>query len=862
MITTESHSFGDWLRRRRKALDWTQAELARRVNCTAATIRKIEADERKPSRQLAELLLAQLQVPADQHAAFLHAARHAIAPDDVSLASATTLAARSLNNLPAPLTALIGREHDAAILRNCVLTHDTRLVTLIGPPGIGKTRLSLQVATDLQADFADGVFFVPLASITNPNLVAPVIEQTLGLVRTDQRSDLERLKEGINDRQLLIVLDNFEQIIEAASIAPELLAACPRLKLIVTSRESLRVPGEWLYPVPTLTIPDETQSKRLSFEVATDFSALRLFIERARAVRPDFALTSDNFRTVATICRQLDGLPLAIELIAARIRLMSPQALLSRLTSDFMLRADGMRGVSFRQKTLHQAIAWSYDLLDLEEQKLFAALSVFSGGFTPEAAQAVTQIPNVIAGLTSLLDKSLLVRAPTAHDEVRFSQLVMIRDFALDRLRERHEEAALRDRLLVYFLDLAEVGDQKMRGPDQVEWGARLENEYDNFRAALEWSVSTAKSESALRLLCALGWPWEVGGHYREARTWLDKIRALPDISNYPDRYARLLNHVGRFNLTLGNGSDGRDLLEESEAISQKLGSNGSLSLAEALNWQGLHRIWFDHDPRAAKAIFARSLELNKQSADPHGVALSTFHLGIAEIDLTEYESALAHLEKSLTLFRQYGDLFFIARVSLYLGYLFLNQRNYDQARSFFEQHLKIDTQIQYWDGMADGWYNLGNLFRQQSKYEQASRCYEESVIVRREHGLDRYYATYDSGLLALYCNDYTLAAQRFTHLLSLVRNSDKQENVGALLTGSAAVAGGIDQPERAARLSGAAQAYFEIRDDRIPPLDQAEFDRHIQIARQQLGEARFAALQAEGHALSLDKAIELALSE
>ena len=426
-------SFGDWLRRRRRALDWTQAELARRVNCAAATIRKIEADERKPSRQLAELLFAQLGVPAAQRPALLHAARYSIAPDDVPLDSPAMPAAWPSNNLPAPLTALIGREHDVARLRSYVLARDTRLVTLIGSPGIGKTRLSLQMAADLQLDFADGVFFVPLASITDPGLVAPAVAQTLGLVQADKRSDLELLAAGINDRQLLIVLDNFEQVVEAAPLAPELLAACPRLKLIVTSRESLRVPGEWLYPVPPLTIPDEAQSTRLSFEASTDFSALTLFAERARAVRPEFAMTPENFRTVAAICRQLDGLPLAIELVAARIRLMSPQMLLSRLTGDFTLRADGMRGVPSRQKTLHGAITWSYDLLSPPEQQLLAALSVFSGGFTLEAAQAVTQFPNVIGDLTSLLDKSLLVRMLNADDdEVRFNQLVMIHDFALD----------------------------------------------------------------------------------------------------------------------------------------------------------------------------------------------------------------------------------------------------------------------------------------------------------------------------------------------------------------------------------------------------------------------------------------------
>lgn len=742
-------SFGEWLRRQRQSSGLTQRQLAGQIGCAAVTLRKIEGNERRPSAQVIERLAAILAIPPAEHPALLSFARGDWRHPPAIGESVPPWRATSLprTNLPAEITALIGRDEELARVHGYLKDGRIRLVTLVGPPGIGKTRLGIAAARAALDDFRDGVFFVALAHIDDPALVAPAAAGALGYADQKCQSALAMLEGGIADKRMLLVLDNCEHLIEVASeFASALLVHCPRLKILATSREALRVPGEWQYPVPALGVPPD--GRPIDPAAAAQFPALTLFAERARAVRPGFALDAGNIAAVATACAQADGLPLAIELIASRIRLMSPQTLLERMTQEVVLSADGVRGVAPRHKSLANAIGWSYNCLAPEEQMMFGCLAVFAGSFTLEAAECVyppAPASRPVADLlASLLDKSLLQHVSGARGEGRFAMLVTIRQFALTCLRRSGDEAAMRDRHLRYFLDLAESGDREMRGPRQAEWIERIENEHDELHAALEWSVASRKTELALRLLCALGWPWEVRGHYREALGWLDRIRSLPDAEDYPPVYARLLNHMGRYWWTQGRIPEAHSLLEKSAALAQSLGAAGELSLAETLNWLGLSLIDVEGETHHAKGVLERGLELNRKWRDERGLALSTFHLGIVERELGHHDLARSLLEGSLSLFRQCGDLFFIARVSINLGYLFLKQGAYDRAQRFFEQHLEIDQGLKFWTGIADGWYNLGQLHQLKGEHRQAGERFEQCVLVCREHGLttDNYLLT------------------------------------------------------------------------------------------------------------------------
>jgi predicted ATPase/transcriptional regulator with XRE-family HTH domain len=859
-------SFGEWLKRQRKAAGLTQEQLAQQLSCSTITLRKIEAEERRPSSQIVERLAEIFNIPSNEQTAFLRFARG----DWKSMPSAeseeapwrlSSVAPRS--NLPVSLTSLIGREQEIAGVREYLANPSTRLVTLIGPPGIGKTSLSLEVARKSIHDFADGIFFVPLASLDDPNLIALTIIQVLGFVETKHHQAIEQLKNGIRDKRMLLVMDNLEHIIEdTAPIVSQLLVSCPLLKILATSREALRVPGEWLYPVPTLAVPTETSS--VDLEKALQFSALTLFVERARAVQPDFALNADNIKDVVNICNQLDGLPLAIELIAARIRLMSPQFLLSRLSSQFVLSADGMRAVSARQKTLQNAIGWSYRLLSEEEQKLFMRLSVFSSGFTLEAAEAIfsrTVTKRSISNLiTSLLDKSLLQRVSNDWGGPRFTMLVTIQQFALDRLRHIDDETEAREWHVTHFLELAERADKEIHGPNQVEWLDRLEIEFSNFRTALDWCISNQKTEIALRLLCALGWAWDVRSHYIEARNWFDKVRILPQIKAYPALYASLLNHLAHHCWMLGNFREGITLLEESRVIWLTLGIEGEQGLAETFRSLGAIAFWGESDKSAAQFYFEQSLEISQKQRDQYGSALSMFYLG--RINYSD-ASALSWFEQGLDTFRQLGDLYHVALIFMHLGWKFRDQGDFQKARSFLTQCLTIHEELKFKEGIAEALLYMGELSSYQGDYDQAEQFYQRSVLLSREYGLklDESFAYYHLGILSLQRNDYRLAIQYFKDDHRLSHETNEKAKAFDLLYGLAAVAAGLHQSERAAKLYGAMQAIFE-KSRYIMPLDRTEFERHIQIARKQLGEAEFESLATEGRAMTMEQAIAYALEQ
>jgi predicted ATPase/transcriptional regulator with XRE-family HTH domain len=693
-------SFGEWLKRRRKAEGLTQEQLAWQLNCSTIALRKIESEERHPSAQIVERLAKIFNIPSNEQTTFLRFARGdwgSVFTPKAEDAPWRVSTKSTHSNIPATTTSLIGREQEIVDIHNYLLRVDIRLVTLVGPPGIGKTRLSIESARASLHNFPAGVFFVALAPLDDSALIAVTIAQALGYVGVGNISTNEQLKVGIGDKQMLIVLDNCEHLIEdMASVTSELLSACSRLKFLATSRESLRIPGEWLYPVPAFDVPCETSS--IDMETASNFAALTLFAERARAVRPDFVLNSENIKTVSAICAHLDGLPLVIELIAARMRLMSPRALLERLTNQFILSADGMRAASARQKTLQNAIGWSYNLLSKEEQNLFARLSVFSGGFTLEAAEMVfsrtVSEKSVTDLIALLLDKSLLQRIPNEHGEPRCTMLVTIQEFARERLRSMGEEIEIHNRHLAYFLGLAEGGDQEMRGPRQIEWLGRFNAMSDNFRAALEWAIETRQTDSALRMALRLNWFWFVRGDHTVARRWLGRVLEMPDTPLYPEAYAEVLIQLADHAFSL----DEKDAIEAArplleQALSIARANNDRRNIDRALDvFAGV--LALERNFAEAKSILEESKARFHQIHDEWGYANTVRCLAIHSIIQEDWATALILNQQALAGFQKLGDKFIQSLTLRYIGRSYVNLGDVTNGTVALRESLILGQQL------------------------------------------------------------------------------------------------------------------------------------------------------------------------
>ena len=519
------------------------------------------------------------------------------------------------HNLPVQPTALIGRERELDALRDLLLREEVRLLTLTGPGGTGKTRLGLQLAADLLDHFEDGACFVPLAPISDPSLVASTVAQTLGIREVGGGPILDSLKDYLRDKNLLLLLDNFEQILPAAPLVADLPGACPGLKVLVTSRATLHLRGEKEFPVPPLALPDPERLPPV--EALSQYASVALFAERARDVKGDFGLTDDNAPAVAEICHRLDGLPLAIELAASRIKLLAPAAMLARLERRLPLLTGGARDLPARQQTLRDTMAWSYDLLDEAEQRLFRRLAVFMGGCPLDAAEAVCNAEgdlglDVLDGLGALVEQSLARQLKGADGEPRFRMLETVREYGLEQLEASGELGQTRQAHAEHYLALAEAAEPELRGPEQAGWLARLEAEHDNLRAALEWAVERDAGELGARLGAALWRFWSVRGYLTEGRARLGGVLARAGPSVGPATRARVLD-----------------------------------GLAHLTRLQG--------DYRVARALCEQSLAIRRELGDRRGIATSLHDLGMVAYERGDYRAARALYEESLAILRELG---------------------------------------------------------------------------------------------------------------------------------------------------------------------------------------------------------------
>ena len=745
------------------------------------------------------------------------------------------------HNLPAPPTPLIGREHEIAAVVEMLCRPDVHLLTLIGPPGIGKTRLGIRVTAGLLDYFENGVYFVDLAPITDYTLVIPTIARTLGIRQAAHQTLLQALQISLSDKVILLLLDNFEQVLQAAPSLAELLQSAPGVKILATSREMLHLSAEHDFLVPPLSIPPisalvstaqaPSLLPHLSERVA-EYETVQLFTQRALALKPDFALTEENALVVSEICRRLDGLPLAIELAAARVRHLPLKGILNRLESKLQLLTGGAHDLPARQQTLRAAIEWSYDLLREEEKKLFRRLGVFTGGCSLEAAGAVcnaeAELSNVLDGVASLVDKSLLQQKEGVEGEPRFMMLEMIREFSLERLEEHGEAEQMRKVHADFFLKFAEGAEAGTWGSNPTPWMERLDQELDNLRAVLAWSQSTAGgAEIGLRIAGALRKFWEVRGYFTEVRERLAALLSLPEAKKPTVARALALSAAARTVWAQADFAEAHSLYQESLAIGRELGDKQAMT--SSLNGLGLVALW-QGDYVAARDYHQECLTIARELGDKGAIAGQLGNLGIAISCLGDHDAARSLNEEALALYRELGDKDGITNAARSLGATLLRAGNYNEARALLE----------------------------------ARTLLEESVSLLVEEVGDERSLIGSLNILALivyHQGDYDRAEALYKDALKRARGLGTRQWMGVGLIGLAELARVRGQPERAARLFGASRALYDAVRFHDPfGLDRTRLDAGVSDVRAMLDEASFAAAWAEARAMSLEQAIAYAL--
>jgi predicted ATPase len=726
------------------------------------------------------------------------------------------------SNLPVSTTAFIGREKELAAVKQLLLRDDVRLLTVTGPGGIGKSRLAIEVARDVSDHFSSGTYFIALAAITNPSLIILTIGQALGVRETVGLAPLDALTEYFRNspsEPILLVIDNFEHLVSSAPLLADLLTLASNLKLLVTSRAPLHVYNEHEFPLPSLAMPESRTLPPL--ESLAKYPAISLFVQRAAAVKPGFELVEENGSAVAEICARLDGLPLAIELAAARIKLLSPSAMRTRLASCLQLLTGGARDLPARQQTLRQTIDWSYDLLNEPEQKLFRRLSVFVGGCTLEAVESVCDTKrdlglDVLDGMSSMVDKSLVRQVEQTDGEPRFTMLETIREYALEKMALCGEKDSTKRTHAAYCLVLAEEGASESTGSDQSGWLNRFEIEHDNFRAALDWLTETEHAEWGLRLGIALFRFWDMREHLTEGRERLGRLLRLQSAAAHANSRVRTLFAAGVLASEQGDYAHSDSLIRESLELARQLGDKRSTAVslnALAVNARDQGDLPVSH------SLFQESLALWRELNDEPAVARGLSNLARVCKLQGDYGGAGLLYEECLAIFRTLGDGTGLAWALNHQGDVACEQGNFDAARSLYERSLATFWKVHDPWGIAGSLVDLGNLARDQGEYNTADSLYRESLGVFQE--------------------------------------LEHKRGIARILESFACSASAQNDAGRALRLAGAAAALRQSIGAPLTPAEQAKLDGGLESARQSLTTALGRTAWLEGWVMPIEKAIE-----
>ncbi len=726
---------------------------------------------------------------------------------------------RSAPSLPARATSFVGRKRELREVRALLRGGDVPLLTLTGAGGTGKTRLAIEATAGLGKRFPDGVVLVELAPVVDPELVAAAIADTLGVSQLPGRDLAEILVSCFRGRRALLVLDNFEHVLAAAPLLSELVAGAPEVTLLVTSRTALDISAERLYPLGALELPEPARPYEVSR--LRRMEAIRLFVDRARGARGDFELSEANADAVAELCLRLDGLPLALELAAARIKLLSPGDILLRLGGSLeLLKAEPGAGVPERHRTLRAAIAWSYDLLTVEEQAFFTSLAVFVGGFTLEAADAVAVAGDleldIVDGLESLLNDNLLRTERMAGDEPRFGVLETIREYALERLAQRGDGEAVQRRHAGFYALLAEQAEPELRGPQQLRWADRLDAELANIRAAMTWATETGEAEPGLRIGAALWRFWQMQGRLTEGRERLERLLALGSGSSTARALAQWA--VASMAVVQGDHDAVRRLHEASLPVLRRLGDDRRVASAHAVLCASALATG---DADRALALAEEGLGSARRSGDLSTEAMLLFNVGLALGARGELEEAERAIEESVRGARQVGNVTSVGNWLRALGSIALARRDYEGARPRFEESLALGRELgQPWC-ISHSLSNLALVAQEAHDYDTARRLLEESVAIERESG----------------------------ELLGLAANLEVYGRLAAA----------EDHSIRAVRLYGCASVLRESVGVDACELGWPDPEPDVALLRRAVG-VGFAEAWEQGRALTLDESLDYAL--